>query len=155
MADAQTIADTVVQYFIDFLTNFSDEADGVSTQAGGVLPYIEQINQMKDEERTTLFVDYQHVLQRDMDLADAIKDQFYYLEPYLRSAVSKVMLHYHEGYSQDREFHVSFFNLPHLCAIRELRTDKIATLIRRVQPPPSHLQCPTLPCHSRAHFSSC
>ena len=87
--------------------------------------------------------------------ADAVKEQFHYLEPHLRASVGKVrgvhvcthpspwsaffaesrvsvapqvMIRLHEAYAADKDFHVSFFNLPHLCAIRELRTDKIGAL---------------------------
>jgi hypothetical protein len=89
-----------------------------------------QFHQMKENERTSLFIDYQHMMQHDADLADAVKESFHFLEPHLRQSVSKVMAGLHEQYSQDREFHVSFFNLPHINALRELRTDKIAQLIR-------------------------
>ena len=89
-----------------------------------------QCHQMKENERTTLFVDFQHVQHHDVELADAVKEHFHDLEPYLRMSVSRVMSSLHEGYAQDRDFHVSFFNLSTLCPIRQLRTDKIATLVR-------------------------
>ena len=60
-----------------------------------------------------------------------MRDQFHFLEPHLRLSVGKVMASLHEAYAAEKDFHVSFFNLPHLCCIRELRTDKIATLVAR------------------------
>ena len=119
------------------------------------MEYVEQCNAMRETERTTLFVDFQHLSSHDSELADAVKEQFHYLEPHLRASVGKVrgvhvcthpspwsaffaesrvsvapqvMIRLHEAYAADKDFHVSFFNLPHLCAIRELRTDKIGAL---------------------------
>ena len=128
----QGIEAEVTNLFVQFISEFSSDSDEQPASAYGEVPpkdYLDQIESMKTNERTTLYVDWSHLQQHDIDLADAIKEHFHHLEPYLRQSVSRVMASLHEGYAQDREFHVSFFNLPHLCAIRELRTDKIATLI--------------------------
>ena len=130
-----TLIATVRDYFENFLTYFTTEPehrDRTSTVVDETSrPYQEQIETMRESERTTLFVDYSHLDHFDVELADAVKEQFHYLEPHLRLSVGKVMASLSEAgqaYAQDKEFHVSFFNLPHLCCIRELRTDKIATL---------------------------
>ena len=88
-----------------------------------------QCNGMKENERTTLYVDYQHMQQHNLELADAVKADYHYLEPFLRHGVRNVMLQLHAAYAEDKEFQLSFFNLPHLCCIRDLRTDKIASLM--------------------------
>ena len=130
----ESIAAEVINLFTQFINEFSNDTQDVAPLPvyGDASPkdYLEQIDSMKENERTTLYVDWSHLQQHDIDLADAIKDHFHYLEPHLRHAVARVMVTLHEGYAQDRDFHISFFNLPHLCAIRELRTDKVATLIR-------------------------
>ena len=57
---------------------------------------------MRDTERTTLFVDFQHLAAHDSELADAVKEQFHYLEPHLRLSVAKVMGQLHEVYAQEK-----------------------------------------------------
>ena len=130
-----TFVAMVQSYFEAFLTSYSsDMGKEVEPSSAGadedevVLEYVEQFNAMRETERTTLFVDYQHLFSHDSELADAVREQFHFLEPHLRASVGKVMASLHEVYAAEKDFHVSFFNLPHLCAIRELRTDKIATL---------------------------
>lgn len=152
----ENVAAEVVNLFVAFISEFSNEMDELPPssafgEASASKDYLEQIDSMKENERTTLYVDWSHLQQHDIDLADAIKEHFHFLEPHLRQAVIRVMADRHEGYAQDRDFHVSFFNLPHLCAIRELRTDKIATLIRF----PRHTRCdpaPVAPPLSDARF---
>ena len=120
---------TARDYFESFLLSFSVESEATLTSDidEPPLPYIEQCNMMRETERTTLFVDFQHLASYDSELADAVKEQFHFLEPHLRLSVGKVMAQLHEAH--DKDFHVAVFNLPHLCCIRELRTDKIATLV--------------------------
>lgn len=127
-----TFVATVQSYFEAFLTSFSGDAAVEPTSGideAETLEYVEQFNAMRETERTTLFVDFQHLASHDSELADAVREQFHFLEPHLRASVGKVMASLHEAYAAEKDFHVSFFNLPHLCAIRELRTDKIATLV--------------------------
>ena len=84
---------------------------------------------MRETERTTLFVDFRHLHSYDSELADAVREHFHFLEPHLCQAVGKVMVQLHDAYAHEKDFHISLFNLPHLCCIRELRADKIATLV--------------------------
>ena len=46
-----------------------------------------QCNEMKSNERTTLYVDFSHVQDHNTELADAIEADFHYLEPFLRQAL--------------------------------------------------------------------
>lgn len=47
---------------------------------------------MVDEyECTTLFVDFYHIVRYNQDLADAIFEEFYRYEPYLRNAVEALV----------------------------------------------------------------
>lgn len=113
------------------------------SDAAGDSVYIEQIHTMRDYELTTLYVDYAHLLQRDEVLARAISDQYYRFLPYLRRALLNLVRAYEPTYVyvnatasatsaaglQTREFNVAFYNLPLLCGIRELRTERIGTLM--------------------------
>ena len=109
----------------------------------GELIYIEQIHTMREYELTTLYVDFGHLLQRDDVLADAIQKQYYRFLPYIRRAVLNLVAEYEPEYLkinptaastdaanlQSREFNVAFYHLPLVSGIRELRTDKIGTLM--------------------------
>ena len=125
---AATVRDLFEAFLLDFSSD--DEAQQLTSNIEeGTREYLEQLHVMKDNERTTLFVDQQHIQLYDSELADAIRNDFHHLEPHLRASVGKVMATLHEGYAAERDFYVAFFNLPHLCCVRELRTDKIASLV--------------------------
>ena len=107
------------------------------------LVYIEQIHTMREYELTTLYVDYGHLLQKDDVLADAIQKQYYRFLPYLRRALLNLVTEYEPEYLkinptaattdsanlQSREFNIAFYHLPLVSGIRDLRTDKIGTLM--------------------------
>ena len=131
MARFEEVAATVREYFEAFLKDSSEEeglADGAATadDEGLQYDYLVQCREMRQHERSTLFVDYLHLQSHDTELADAIQEYFHLLEPELRQSVAKVMGEMFEGYAQERDFYVS---LPHLIAIRDLRTERIAWLI--------------------------
>lgn len=98
---------------------------------------------MREYELTTLYVDYGHLLQRDDVLADAIQKQYYRFLPYLRRALLNLVTEFEPEYLkinptaattdstnlQSREFNIAFYHLPLVSGIRELRTDKIGTLM--------------------------
>lgn len=118
-------------------------ADDVPIAGDGELIYIEQIHTMREYQLTTLYVDYGHLLQKDDVLADAIQKQYYRFLPYLRKALYDLVAEYEPEYLkinptsaamdstnlQSREFSVAFYHLPLVSAIRDLKTDKIGTLM--------------------------
>lgn len=69
---------------------------------------------MVDNEQTTLYVDFQHIVQKDIELAEAIETYYYRLDQYLRKAVQatvkKQSPHFVTDERGDREFWVSFYN---------------------------------------------
>ena len=86
---------------------------------------------MKQNERTTLYVAFQHLQAHNMELADAIQNEFHYLEVHLRVAVFNVMANLHPQYAtEDKDFQIAVFNMPSLACIRDLKTSKIASLVR-------------------------
>lgn len=116
---------------------------GVPVAPDGELIYIEQVHTMREYELTTLYVDYGHLLQKDDVLADAIQKQYYRFLPYIRRALHNLVAEYEPEYLkinptaaatdsvnlQTREFNVAFYHLPLVSGIRDLRTDKIGTLM--------------------------
>ncbi|KAG5654584.1 hypothetical protein H0H81_011559 [Sphagnurus paluster] len=147
------VGESVAESFETFLKTFTEEIELAPTPAsdGGIpeavadaeLVYIEQIHTMREYELTTLYVDYGHLLQRDDVLADAIQKQYYRFLPYLRRALLNLVTEFEPEYLkinptaattdsanlQSREFNIAFYHLPLVSGIRDLRTDKIGTLM--------------------------
>ncbi|GBE79886.1 DNA replication licensing factor mcm6 [Sparassis crispa] len=146
------VGESVQESFETFLRTFTEEVTRAATPASdGDVPaaadaeliYIEQIHTMREYELTTLYVDYGHLLQKDDVLADAIQKQYYRFLPYIRRALHSLVAQYEPEYLklnptaaatdsvnlQSREFNVAFYHLPLVSGIRELRTDKIGTLM--------------------------
>ena len=98
---------------------------------------------MREYQLTTLYVDYGHILSTDDVLADAIQKQYYRFLPYLRRAVYNLVAEYEPTYLkinptaastdssnlQNRDFSVAFYHLPLVSRIRDLRADRIGTLM--------------------------
>ncbi|THH29676.1 hypothetical protein EUX98_g4528 [Antrodiella citrinella] len=98
---------------------------------------------MREYDITTLYVDYGHLLEKDDVLADAIQKQYYRFLPYIRRALHNLVAEFEPEYLklnpsaattdsvnlQSREFNVAFYHLPLVSGIRDLRTDKIGTLM--------------------------
>ncbi|KDQ64424.1 hypothetical protein JAAARDRAFT_187751 [Jaapia argillacea MUCL 33604] len=146
------VGESVADAFETFLKTFTEEValaptpasdGGIPALADGDLIYIEQIHTMREYELTTLYVDYGHLLQKDDVLADAIQKQYYRFLPYLRRALHNLVAEFEPEYLkinptaattdsanlQSREFSVAFYHLPLVSGIRDLRTDKIGTLM--------------------------
>ncbi|TCD69216.1 MCM DNA helicase complex subunit mcm6 [Steccherinum ochraceum] len=146
------VGESVRDSFETFLKTFTEEValaqtpglDGdVDIPAEGDLIYIDQIHTMREYELTTLYVDYGHLLEKDDVLADAIQKQYYRFVPYIRRALHNLVAEYEPEYLklnpsaattdsvnlQSREFNVAFYHLPLVSGIRDLRTDKIGTLM--------------------------
>ncbi|KDR84017.1 hypothetical protein GALMADRAFT_236601 [Galerina marginata CBS 339.88] len=146
------VGESVAESFETFLKTFTEEialaatpgSDGIGPDAQeGELVYIEQIHTMREYELTTLYVDFGHLLQRDDVLADAIQRQYYRFLPYIRRALLNMVTEFEPEYLkinptaattdsanlQSREFNVAFYRLPLVSGIRDLRTDKIGTLM--------------------------
>nr|GAT48056.1 predicted protein [Mycena chlorophos] len=105
--------------------------------------YIAQIRDMAIHKITTLYVDFTHILLKDDELADAIQRHYYRFIPYLQQAVVDLVGEYVPEYLTEnpsqantdsanlksREFNVAFYSLPLVSGIRNLRTEKIGTLM--------------------------
>ncbi|TFK55620.1 MCM-domain-containing protein [Heliocybe sulcata] len=145
------VGESVAEAFETFLRTYTEEValsatpapDGDTPGADGDLIYVQQIHTMREYELTTLYVDYGHLLQKDDVLADAIQKQYYRFLPYLRRALHNLVAQYEPEYLkvnpsaattdsanlQSREFSVAFYHLPLVSGIRELRTERIGTLM--------------------------
>ena len=127
--------------FQDFLENYRGENTGPnqnqnedSTQQRLLFDYMAQIESMIRDNKSTIYVDFQHVKERDWELADAIELEYYRFEPYLRHSLQDVLSEMNQSYVYDidkgqREFFISFYNLAHVDRIRAMTTEKIGKLM--------------------------
>lgn len=108
----------------------------------GSLIYVAQVEIMKDHELTTMYVDFTHILKHDDVLAQAIQTKYYRFTPYLKRAVHNLVAQYTPEYLQEnpsarsdqvgaqaKDFSVAFYHLPLVSGIRELKTERIGTLM--------------------------
>ncbi|KAJ7639192.1 MCM2/3/5 family-domain-containing protein [Roridomyces roridus] len=146
------VGESVAEAFEKFLKTFTRgvalaHTPGSEGDAAGALDgervYIDQIHTLRDFEITTLYVDFGDILHQDDVLADAIQKQYYRFLPYLRRALVNVVAEFEPDYLkinpsaattdsvnlQSRDFHVAFYKLPLTSGIRDLRTEKIGTLL--------------------------
>lgn len=97
--------------------------------------YRRQIVGMKHDGQNTLYIDFGHVYQFNDVLANAIAEEYYRFEPYLREAIYQFIEKYLPDYAilnqsrQKREFWIAFYNLSLVHRLRDLKTTKIGQLI--------------------------
>ncbi|TIA85701.1 hypothetical protein E3P99_03917 [Wallemia hederae] len=142
----------VMESFENFLESYTEivdlaptpGADGMQTESESKF-YIEQIHGMREYNFTTLYVSFSHLLEREDILAKAVTDQYYRFLPFLKRAVQNLVHKYEPGYLYSnaqtvtatqsassyiiREFQIAFYDLPIVSGIRDLRTDKVGTLM--------------------------
>lgn len=140
--DVQKVMDTTAVEVQRAFERFLEEFCEVRSD-GSVFPfYVEQIKELQDNERTTLFVDLQHVFENNSMLAEIIQSQYYRMEPYLKKAVQNLVRKYSPDYIHIRtgkfageegvmrEFWVSWYNAERdLKRLRQLRTVHIGQLV--------------------------
>ncbi|DBA75227.1 TPA: MCM DNA helicase complex subunit mcm6 [Trebouxia sp. C0004] len=130
--------------FYDFLDQYiqpeADQAESSRQTAAtadssqGIPCYVSQLQRMKDSEKTTLYVQWEHLVDYDLELAQFIQDYYHHLEPYLRKALQNLVRTHIEAYSvnegdqSEKEFWVAFYNLANLDKLRNLRTEQIGKL---------------------------
>lgn len=139
----------VRESFETFIEEFVDP-EQVNDDWDGKI-YLAQIEAMKTYEYSTLYVDYQHLLLRENGvLATAILEQYYRFSPFLLKGLHRLLKKYAPGLlhtsllhntdetasetststqANERVFQISFFNLPTIQRIRDIRSSKIGSLM--------------------------
>lgn len=141
----------VRESFEQFIEEYVD-ADLASDEWHGKI-YLAQIESMRVFEYSTLYVDYQHLVGRENGvLATAILEQYYRFNPFLLKGLRRLLKKHAPSLlfmnllgsndekdtdsltsagstSNERVFQISFFNLPVTHRIRDIRTDKIGSLM--------------------------
>ncbi|ORY90619.1 MCM2/3/5 family-domain-containing protein [Leucosporidium creatinivorum] len=142
----------VTELFQQFLEQFTEEDGGPhpssstmaqpTSEAGQHHFYLEQIRGMAEFKLTTLYVDYQHLMNARDILAKAVTEQYYRFLPYLRRSLQNLVKKYAPAYLYTnshtnsttasglnvRTFSLAFYNLPLVEGIRDMRTEKIGKL---------------------------
>ena len=144
MAAVDETGEEVQRRFVDFLENY-EKADAEPSL------YETRIEQMLDNEHSTLYVDFAQIITHDSELADAVELEFYRFEPFLRHAIGEVVAHKWPHEAQDsngckRDFSAAVHGMPNVERIRAMRTDRIGRLVGVSTPAsPTRESCDSLP----------
>lgn len=147
--------------FEQFLEDYRDANDETASSYDGRV-YVSQIYGLKEHELSTIYVDYEHIVNYYSVLAEAISSQYYRLLPFLQRGLRRVIKKYvpsvlfgrpafggseSQGDSQfgesqtgtgtsttameekEKVFQIAFYNLPLINRVRDLRADKVGSLI--------------------------
>eukprot|EP00124_Ichthyophonus_hoferi_P002955 Ihof_evm2s228 gene=Ihof_evmTU2s228 len=120
----------VQQMFEEFLSEFE-----VTDRERTFKPYVEQLETLYDNDRTTFYVDLEHVkAYAEETLYRDIKTEYYRFMPFLqRAAYNFTLQHPNERVDADtnaaRDYWISFFGQREVVQrIRDMRTDKLGRL---------------------------
>ncbi len=156
----EKVREAFEQFLEEFTVDFSnenatqDELEVNERFQGKV--YIAQLNLMKANDSSTIYIDYEHLVTRENGvLAAAIRDQFYRFLPFLQKGLRRVIKKHtpkllevsanglvgggqtdlETGSTQsssinsiERVIQISFYNMPDLLKIRELKGEQIGAL---------------------------
>lgn len=106
--------------FQDFLEEYREE---------GELKYLDPCRELLNQERSTVEVNFEDVEKYNQNLATTIIEEYYRIFPYLCQAVSNFVRDRCE-LKKEKECYVSFVDVPTRHKVRELKMEKIGTLIR-------------------------
>lgn len=106
--------------FQDFLEEFRED---------GEIKYLESAKELQSLERCTLEVNFEDIEKFNQNLATAIIEEYYRIDPYLCRAVRNFVKDHGENIG-NKEFYIGFTEVPTRHKVRELSTAKIGTLIR-------------------------
>ena len=95
------VSDEFVQIerlFFEFLKNYKQKNEETN---GEEYPYILEAERMKSNERVTMHVDFNHLIQykTNIDLPFTIITQYYRFEPALKGAIKNFMTKLHPEYA--------------------------------------------------------
>lgn len=142
---AEKVRESFEFFLQDFALENSDDDEKI---------YLTQINNMKTFEISTLYIDFQHLLEKENGiLAQAIIDQYYRFYPFLVKGLKNIIKKYvptllyismvnnedneigsettssTSNQSNERVFQISFFNLPSINKIRDIKSERIGKLM--------------------------
>lgn len=113
--------------------NFEFYAGNQTNTEEGIKFYHLQGMKIKGEEKTTMYVDFEHIGQfntsdQSEDLPEDILANFYRFEGSLNKALYDFMFKYHTEYAKEKTFFLAFYNLPTTYKLRDLKTSYVGRL---------------------------
>ncbi|XP_050367808.1 DNA replication licensing factor MCM6 isoform X2 [Argentina anserina] len=115
----------VENIFLDFLRSFRLGGEGE-------VYYEAEIEAMINNESSTMFIDFSHVMAFNNLLQKAISDEFLRFEAYLKNACKRFVMERRSNAMPDdvnKDINVAFCNLPASKRLRELTTAEIGKLV--------------------------
>ncbi|XP_071443764.1 DNA replication licensing factor Mcm6 [Hetaerina americana] len=106
--------------FQDFLEGYKEN---------GKVKYLDAAIELKSPDRNTLEVSLEDVEKYNQNLSSTIVEEYYRINPFLCQAVSNFAKDHGEA-KEDREYRVSFVDVPTRHKVRELKTAKVGSLVR-------------------------
>lgn len=93
------------------------------------MKYLEAANELKHPERSTIEISFEDVEKYNQNLATTIIEEYYRVYPFLCLAVSNFLKDRCNA-KENKECYVSLTDVATRHKVRELKTDKVGTLIR-------------------------
>lgn len=95
----------------------------------GELKYLEPAKELQNEERSIIEVSFEDVEKYNQNLATTIIEEYYRIYPYICQALSNFVKD-RTGLKKEKECYIAFMDVPTRHVVREMKSDKIGTLIR-------------------------
>ncbi|XP_050224009.1 DNA replication licensing factor MCM6-like isoform X2 [Mercurialis annua] len=122
-------AERVENIFLEFLQSFKFDVRNSMEEDS----YQAQIETMKENESTTMFIDFSHVMRYNDILQKAISDEYLRFEPYLKNACKRFVMELNPTFISDdnpnKDINVAFYNIPFTKRLRELNTAEVGKLV--------------------------
>lgn len=112
--------------FQDFLEEYKED---------GEIKYLSPTLELQHQERNTIEVSFEDVERYNQNLATTVIEEYYRIYPFLCQAVSNFLKDRSESKQiaseiANKECYISFVDVPTRHKVRELKTEKIGTLVR-------------------------
>jgi DNA replication licensing factor MCM6 len=106
--------------FQDFLEEYKED---------GEIKYLEPARELLSQERSTIEISFEDLEKYNQNLATTVIEEYYRIYPYLCQAVSNFVKD-RSDLKKNKECYISFTDVPTRHKVRELKTEKVGTLIR-------------------------
>lgn len=118
---------------IDFLLTRSDLKRNSFRLTSSEIFYEAEIEAMRANESTTMFIDFAHVMLFSDLIQKAISEEYLRFEPFLKNACKRFVMEQKPTFISDdnpnKDINLAFFNLPVCKKLRELNTAEIGKLV--------------------------
>ncbi|CAN8075633.1 unnamed protein product [Agarophyton chilense] len=135
---------TVAGMFAEFLENYGEVQPPADDGTGRLYPpsppeplYVGQLRTLRDRLRTTLYVDYSHVMAYNQEL-NVISEEYFRFEPALRERTGQFIVKHlpklhpsnisRKSEYDPKSYWLSIFNMPTVLKLRDLRSEQIGML---------------------------